>query len=67
VAPVLPADRTPSIPGLDPPVRVAGEDCVAVISALEVVPKRYLGAEIPYQGLGEDDVKRCLDRLLCGI
>lgn len=67
VAPVLPASQTPSIPGLDPPVRVAGEGYVAVLSALVAVPKRYLGVEIPCQGLDEDDVKRCLDPLLYGI
>jgi hypothetical protein len=64
---VLPASQTPSIPGLDPPVRVAGEGYVAVLSALVAVPKRYLGVEIPCQGLDEDDVKRCLDPLLYGI
>lgn len=44
-----------------------GEPHVAVLSNLVAVPKRYLGAEVPYAGIDDDDIKRCLDRLFFGI
>lgn len=67
VAPVLLFGRSPVVPGLDPPLQVLGESHVVVLSSLVAVPKRYLGAEVPYEGIDEYDVKRCLDRLFFGF
>jgi len=67
VAPVVPATERQAIPQLNPPVVVDTRPYVAMISGLVAVPKRYLGEAVAYDGLGEDDVKRCLDRLLYGI
>ncbi len=67
VAPVVPASERRAIPHLNPPMPVDTRPYVAMISGLVAVPRRYLGAAVAYEGLGEDDVRRCLDRLLYGI
>ncbi|HEY9567297.1 MAG TPA: CcdB family protein [Thalassobaculum sp.] len=67
VVPVVLSSQRNPIPRLNPPLTVEDRACVAMVPNLVAVPKRYLGAEVPYAGLDDDDIKRCLDRLFFGI
>jgi|GEM_PF-891216 len=67
VAPVVGVSERQPVPFLNPPVVVEGRPCTVMISNIAAVPKRYLGPELPYEGIDEYDVKRCLDRLFFGF